>query len=42
MKYFVNIITGAVAKDYIFPRYRAYWKEISKKEYEKILEKNYK
>ena len=37
MKYFVNIITGALAKDYIFPTYRAYWKEISEKEYIKLL-----
>ncbi len=37
MRYFVNIVTGALAKDYVFPPYRAYWKEISKKEYEKLL-----
>lgn len=39
MRYFVNIITGALYKDYIFPPYRAYWKEITEKEYQKLLKK---
>ena len=39
MRYFVNIITGALAKDFIFPAYRAYWREISEKEYKERMEK---
>ena len=39
MRYFENIITGALYKDFIEPNYKAYWKEISKKEYEKKLKK---
>ena len=35
IRYFENIVTGALTKDYIFPSYRAYWKEITKKEYDK-------
>ena len=35
MRYFVNIITGALAEGFIVPAYPAYWKEISKKEYDK-------
>ena len=37
MRYFVNIITGALAKGYVKPMCIAYWKEITKKEYEKLL-----
>lgn len=40
MRYFVNIITGALVMDIIKPNYPMYWKEITKKEYEKLL-KNY-
>lgn len=39
MRYFVNIVTGALAKDWIYPTYKAYWKEISEKEYKKLLDK---
>jgi hypothetical protein len=38
MRYFVNIITGALVADIIKPSYPMYWKEISKEEYEKLLE----
>ena len=38
MKYFVNIITGALTEGYIKPTYSAYWKEITRKEYKKLLE----
>lgn len=38
MRYFVNIITGALLKDYVRPMAVAYWKEITKEEYEKLLE----
>ena len=38
-KYYVNIVSGALYKDEfgIAPDYPAYWKEISKKENEKLL-----
>lgn len=36
-RYFINIITGALYEDFITPAYPAYWKEISKKEYEERL-----
>ena len=39
MRYFVNIKTGVVIKDYIVPTYRAYWREITEKEYKKLLKK---
>jgi len=42
MRYFENIITGALVKDFITPAYPAYWKEISKKEYEKKYKEFYK
>lgn len=42
MRYFVNIFTGALAKDYIKPAYPAYWKEISKREYVILYRANYK
>lgn len=42
MRYFVNITTGALMKDWIAPMYRAYWKEITKKEYEKLYKEYYK
>jgi hypothetical protein len=41
MRYFVNIITGALYKDFIFPAYPAYWKEISEKEYNKLFKEYY-
>lgn len=41
MRYFVNIITGALVADFIEPMYRAYWKEISKTEYEKLYKEYY-
>lgn len=40
MRYFVNIVTGCLVESLITPNYRMYWKEITKKEYEKLL-KNY-
>jgi len=42
MRYFVNIITGALVADFIEPTYRAYWKEITKKEYDKLYEEYYR
>ena len=42
MKYFVNITTGALMADWIAPTYRAYWKEITKKEYDKLCKEYYK
>ena len=41
MKYFENIITGALEKSFITPNYPAYWKEISKKEYDKKYKEFY-
>lgn len=38
MRYFINIITGALAEDYIAPMYKAYWQEISKAEYMERLQ----
>ncbi len=38
VKYYENIITGALFKDFIPPTYRAYWKEITRSEYEEKLE----
>lgn len=37
MRYFENIVTGALAKDYIRPFFTAYWKEITKEEYERKM-----
>lgn len=42
MRYFVNIVTGALAKDFIAPAYPMYWKEISEKEYKKLYKEFYK
>lgn len=42
MRYFVNIVTGAPAKDFVKPNFPMYWKEISKEEYEKIFKEFYK
>ena len=42
MRYFVNIVTGALMTDWIAPTYRAYWKEITKKEYDKLYKEYYK
>lgn len=42
MRYFVNIVTGALMADWIAPMYRAYWKEITKKEYDKLYKEYYK
>lgn len=36
MRYFINIVTGALTKDYVFPFYRAYWREITKAEFDKL------
>ena len=36
-KYYINIITGALYEDFISPAYPAYWREISRKEYEEEL-----
>lgn len=41
MRYFVNIFTGALAKDYITPAYPAYWHEISKREYDILYRATY-
>jgi hypothetical protein len=40
MRYFINIVTGALAADYIAPMFYAYWKEISKEEYERKLKED--
>jgi len=36
MRYFVNMVTGALLADYIKPMYKAYWREITKEEYKKL------
>jgi hypothetical protein len=40
MRYFINIITSALAAGYIAPMFPAYWKEISKAEYERKLKED--
>ena len=42
MRYFVNIVTGTLMKDWITPTYRAYWKEITESEYNKLYKEYYK
>lgn len=42
MRYFVNIVTGALLKDYIKPMAVAYWKEITKEEYNRLKEEEEK
>ena len=41
MKYYINIITGALCADYIAPQATAYWRQVSKAEYEQAFEAYY-
>jgi hypothetical protein len=36
MRYFVNIVTGALCADFIAPMYTAYYKEIGEAEFKKL------
>lgn len=42
MRYFENIITGALVESFITPDYPAYWREISLREYKEKYNKLYK